>query len=78
MLCELVQKFIPIAVFGDVANEKAVVIEWYRHTQLFAFPQFKVIQLKRNEDLLLFHRTAGPWKHSSLYRRYSNVIISHL
>ena len=51
MLCELVQKFIPIAVFGDVANEKAVVIEWYRHTQLFPFPQFKVIQLK-NEEML--------------------------
>jgi hypothetical protein len=51
MLCELVQKFIPIAVFWDVANEKAVVIERYRHTQLFPFPQFKVIQLK-NEEML--------------------------
>ena len=51
MFRELVQEFIPIPIFGDVANEKAMVIEWYRHTQLFPFPQFKVIQLK-NEDML--------------------------
>ena len=55
MLGELFKQLISIPILRNVANKESVVVKRYRHTKLFSFPQFEIIQLKmhRKSKLIL-------------------------